>query len=788
MSTLLKNMVGSGISARTDLERFWGENARQRLTWFRDFHTVLDWRPPYAEWFLGGTLNASYNCLDRHVEGGAGSRIALRWESDSGNTVELTFEALLEEVCRFANVLKRLGIERGDRVAIYLPEIPELVVSMLSCARIGAVHTVVHCALSSDSLTDRINDATAELLIAADGYYRHGEVVSLKTNADEALIDTPSLREVVIVRRVGDEQSLEDDHHHWYDELMSEADAACRPEPLASEELLYVLYTSGATGQPKGIMHTTAGFLTQVAFSHGQVFDARPGSDVFWCNIDTAAAPGHSYGVYGALLNGVATFMCENALDHKGPDRLWGIVERHGVSQLYVSPATLRLLMDHEATGKTRHDLSSLRVIATVGAPLPIQARHWLSQYAGEAQCSVIDTWWQTETGAMMLAGEIRPAEADAEFVSMPLPGIEVDVVDASGASTTSEAGHLVVTQPWPAMLRGVWDAPKQYRQAYWSGPRDAFYSGDYARLDTNGGIRLLCRAGEIIDTGRRIVAPTEIEDLLNAHQSVAESAVVGVPDNDATAGDNVVGFVVLRRDVEASDELAAELADFVIERSEQTVRPEKILFVPDLPKTSDGKCMCRLLRDVVAGRNLGDTTALLDEQLIDDIRARAAYPENWCWNSGPIEPGKIAIVDIDGVVADAYYRMRGIDRNMPRTEEYFKSVEQDDVIEEVAQLLNLIRDDIHVVLLSARPLRVQDATIEWLRRHGVRWDLLILRATSSRQMPLNYKRHRTKELLEMGFEPLLALEDDPRNVAMFHEEGIPCLYIHSRIHTRPGE
>ena len=765
-------------------EAFWEAQARDRLSWFKDFHTTLDWRPPYADWFLGGKLNAAYNCLDHQIEAGRGKATALCWVGEPGDTITMSYASLHRHVCQFANVLKNLGIERGDRVMIYLPNIPELVIAMLGCARIGAVHCVVSSHLSIDSLLERLDDASANLLITADGFWRNGQIVPVLEQSALILANASTVDNVIVVRRVGSDIDLNDSRCQWYHELMAGVSPECRPEPLASEDLLFLLYTSGTTGRPKGIMHTTAGYLTQVSQTYEYLFGGRADKEVFWCTFDVASAPGHSYGVYGALLNGACTLLYEGVPNFPEASRLLSIVNDHDVTHLYTSPEMMRLVRDRGVDELARHDLSSLRILATTGSPLQPVMYQWLSQNVGNADCPIIDTWWLTESGAIMMATDTKNIDAGLSSKGRPLPGVTLDVVDQQGSQALNEAGFLTINQPWPAMIRGVWDAPMRYREDYWSGSGGWFNSGDYAQQGDGGGIRLLGHVDDVIVTATGRVAPVELEALLNSHEAVSEAVVVGVPEPAPKTTDKIVGFVTLAVDVEASDELAQELKRFCVEDNTHELPLQTILIAPDLPKTGDGKYMRRLLRDVAAGQAAGDMTALANTELIEAISLRATYPENWYWNKAPFDPGEIVLVDIDGVVADAFERMQGIEKNRDRWPEFFDTADEDDAIAEVVRLLDLLDKDLHIVLLSARPLSSQELTAEWMRRHNVRWDLLVLRATTSMQLPTMYKRVRVRELRDFGFDPRLALDDDRRNVDMYHEEGIPCLYIHSSIHS----
>ncbi len=754
---------------------YWDRRAKASLDWQRDYHTVLDWQPPYAEWFVGGKLNVAENCIDRHVAAGLGDRVAYFWEGTNGDRRELTYSSLLERVMALANLLKVLGVERGDRVIVYLPRIPELPIAMLACARIGAVHSVVFSGLSSDALADRINDATATAVITADAGWLGDDMIPLKQRCDEALAGTSTVEHVIVVDRAGTDPPMKQGRDHRYEIATAEVAGNCPAEPIDSEELLYLLYTSGATAKPKGIMHTTGGYLTQVTSTFADTFAVEASDDVFFCGIDPAWAAGHSYGVYGPLSNGCTSLIHEGSLTVPSPDRIWELFGRYGVSHWYLTPATARLLMEHFPDGVSGHDLSALTTIALFGDTVHREIYDWLDQLTS-GRARLINTWWQTETGALMAVGE-RTAD---EIHIRAIPGTDLDVESQQHAGPQELTGPLGIHQPWPAMLRGVWDQPKRYREDYWKSDDVCFTTGDYTRT-TSRGLAVLGRVDDLISTPGGPIAPFDVEEALNGHPAVAESVLVSV-DDDSLSHQLGVAFVTVTTGTEPSDELGTELAQHVEGELGSVARPRTVAFTEDLPRTDDGKLMRRLLRDVALGRDLGDTTTLLDTGLMSEIRQRASYPENWCWRDGPVEPGPVVIVDIDGTIADARARMEGID-TADNWLDHMVGVREDPLITEVAQLVNLLTEDVAVVMLSARPISIQDETREWLEQHGVRWDLMILRATSSMDKPLNYKQHRTSELRQHGFEPVLALEDDRRNVDMYHDEGVPCLYIHSGIH-----
>jgi acetyl-CoA synthetase len=621
--------------AQEDRLGFWARQARELVTWFEDFETVLEWDLPFAKWFVEGKLNISYNCLDRHVEAGGGNKVAFYWEGEPGDTRTITYSELLEEVSKFANVLKSLGVTKGDRVCIYMPMIPELPVAMLACARIGAPHSIVFGGFSADSLSDRIDDADAKLLITADGGYRRGDPFPLKETADASVAATSTIENVIIVQRTGQEVEWNQTTDHWYHELMESASPDCPPEHLNSEDLLYLLYTSGTTAKPKGIMHTTGGYLTQVAFTHKYIFDLRPDSDVYWCAADIGWVTGHSYIVYGPLANGATSVMYEGTPDTPRPefrtgdradwpkDRLWDIVQRYGVTQLYTAPTAIRTFMKWGAQEVEQHDLSSLRVLGTVGEPINPEAWMWYHKNIGGERCPIVDTWWQTETGGHMITPMPGVTTTKPGSATHAIPGVVVEVVDDAGNKVERGGGYLTITEPWPSMLRGIWGDPERYKETYWSEYPDRYFAGDGAKIDDDGYLWLLGRVDDVMNVSGHRISTTEVESALVDHPSVAEAAVVGATDD--TTGQAIVGYCILRGGNEPSDELREEIRQHVATKLGAIARPKAVVLVPDLPKTRSGKIMRRLLRDVAEGRKLGDTTTLADESVVDEIRDRAA-------------------------------------------------------------------------------------------------------------------------------------------------------------------
>ena len=605
---------------RADDEGLWARQAADLLHWDTDWHTICEWNLPYAKWFVGGKLNVSYNCLDRHVLAGRGDKVAIHWEGEPGDTRTITYSQLLDETKKFANVLKSLGVVAGDRVNIYLPMVPEAAVAMLACARIGAAHSVVFGGFSSQALADRINDASAKVLITADGGYRRGEVFALKPAADEALANTPTIEHVVVVKRGGNEVSMKAGRDHWYHDLMADASLDCPAEPMDSEQLLFLLYTSGTTGKPKGIMHTTGGYLTHVTYTHKYVFDLHPDTDVYWCTADVGWITGHSYIVYGPLSNGATQVIYEGVPNHPGNDRLWSIVEKYGVTIFYTAPTAIRTFMkwgDHEPA---KHDMSSLRLLGSVGEPINPEAWMWYRDTIGRGTCPVVDTWWQTETGGIMIsplpgATTLKPGSA-----TFPLPGVTAEVVDESGARIDHGGGYLTLTRPWPGMLRGIWGDPERYKETYWSRYGDRYFAGDGAKLDADGYLWLLGRVDDVMNVSGHRISTTEVESALVSHPAVAEAAVVGA--NDATTGQAIIAYVTLRGGSSVDE---GDLRNHVAKEIGAIAKPKTIYFTPELPKTRSGKIMRRLLRDVAEGRNLGDTTTLADASVVNELQRRAA-------------------------------------------------------------------------------------------------------------------------------------------------------------------
>jgi acetyl-CoA synthetase len=613
--------------ARRDPDAWWAEQARTLVDWHTPWQQVLDWKPPTVRWFLGGTLNVAENCVDRHVRSWRRNKAAFIWEGENGERRTLTYWDLYVEVNKFANVLKTLGVRRGDRVGIYLPLIPEAAIAMLACARIGAIHSVVFGGFSPESLRDRLNDAEAKVLVTADGGYRRGQIVPLKRNADKALDESPSVQHCVVVKRlpagVADESFAEmrEGRDHWYHRMMQAADAHCEPAVMDAEDELFILYTSGTTGKPKGIVHSTGGYLVGATTTMRAVFDLRE-EDVFWCTADVGWITGHTYLVYGPLSNGATCVMYEGAPDWPERDRFWAICERYGVTIFYTAPTAIRAFMKWGDHHVEKHDLSRLRLLGSVGEPINPEAWMWYRSVVGQDRCPIVDTWWQTETGAAVISPLPAITHTKPGSATHPLPGYSVKLVDAQANELPSGGGLLTITRPWPSMLRTIWGDHERYVQTYfskWPGRPDLYFAGDGAKLDGDGYWWILGRVDDVLNVAGHRIGTMEVESALVEHPAVAEAAVVGKAHD--LKGQAIAAFVTLREGFHKSSELRDELREFVSAKIGAIAKPDDILFSADLPKTRSGKIMRRLLRDIAEGRALGDTTTLADPSVVSSLK-----------------------------------------------------------------------------------------------------------------------------------------------------------------------
>jgi len=608
--------------ATADTEGFWGKVASE-LDWFVAWNRVLEWKVPDAKWFVGGKLNVSYNCLDRHIRGARRNKAALIWIGEPGDRRTLTYWDLYREVNKFANALKKLGVAKGDRVAIYMPMVPELPIAMLACARIGAVHSVVFGGFSAEALRDRINDQQAKVLITADGGWRRGQIVPLKHDADEALKGAPSIEHVVVVKRGDFPMHMTEGRDHWWHRLMDGIPDHCWPEPMDAEDMLYILSTSGTTGKPKGIVHTTGGYLTGVYATTKWVFDLKE-EDVFWCTADIGWVTGHSYVVYGPLANGATVVMYEGSPDWPDKDRFWQICEELAVTIFYTAPTAIRAFMKWGTEWPKKHKLVSLRLLGTVGEPINPEAWVWYHENIGGGNCPVVDTWWQTETGMILISPLPGITGLKPGFATKPLPGIVADVVNEQGESVKVGGGYLVLKRPWPAMLRGIYGDPERYREQYWSRFPGLYFTGDGAKRDADGYLWLLGRVDDVMNVAGHRISTMEVESALVDHPSVAEAAVVG--RNHELKGTAISAFVTIKEGKDSGPGLADELKEHVVKKIGKIARPEEILFTADLPKTRSGKIMRRLLRDIAEGKAVGDTTTLADPAVI--ARLKTKYEE----------------------------------------------------------------------------------------------------------------------------------------------------------------
>ncbi|WP_190812519.1 acetate--CoA ligase [Saccharopolyspora pogona] len=611
-------------TAARDPLAFW-EQAARRLTWAQEWEQVLDWQPPFARWFAGGRINVAHNCVDRHVEAGRGDRVALHWEGEPGDSRTITYAQLRREVCQAANALAGLGVSAGDRVAIYLPMIPETVVAMLACARLGAPHTVVFGGFSADSLRSRILDCDARVVITADGGYRRGAASGLKTNVDEALKGCPDVRNVVVVQRTGQDVAWQEGRDSWWHDVVESQSTEHAADSFDSAHPLFVLYTSGTTAKPKGILHTTGGYLAFTAWTHWAVFDLKPETDVYWCTADVGWVTGHSYIVYGPLANGATSLMYEGTPDTPHRGRWWELVEKYRVSIIYTAPTAIRTCMKWGDDVPAEFDLTSLRLLGTVGEPINPEAWMWYREHIGGDRCPIVDTWWQTETGGILVSPLPGVHACKPGSAMRPLPGIAVEIYDDHGEvlPRRDAAGYLVLTEPWPGMMKTIWGDDERYREVYWSQFRGAYFAGDGAKWDSDGDIWLLGRVDDVMNISGHRISTTEVESALVSHPQVAEAAVVGAPD--PTTGQAIVAFVIPRIADGGTEEtgLVAQLRDHVAKEIGPIAKPRQILVVPELPKTRSGKIMRRLLRDISANREPGDVTTLTDSSVMDQIKEK---------------------------------------------------------------------------------------------------------------------------------------------------------------------
>ena len=598
-------------AAAKDRLAYW-EGFADELHWFQKWDTVLEWKLPFAKWFVNGKTNMSYNCLDRHLDGPRRTKTAILWEGEPGDVRKITYEELHRDVCRFANGLKSLGIKKGDRVTIYMPMVPELAVALLACARIGAPHSVIFGGFSADSIRDRIHDCDSNLVITSDGGWRRGNVVPLKANTDEALQDAPSVKNVIVLKRTDNKIEMKDGRDVWWHDLVKDQPDTCDAEPMDAEDMLFLLYTSGTTGKPKGIVHTTGGYMTGAYATMKYVFDIRE-EDVYWCTADIGWITGHSYIVYGPLLNGATSMMYEGAPNHPGKDRFWELVARHKVTIFYTAPTAIRAFMKWGEDLPKKHDLSSLRLLGSVGEPINPEAWMWYQKFIGGEKCPIVDTYWQTETGHIMITPLPGVTKLTPGSATHPFPGIDADILNDKGESV--DAGFLVFTSPWPGMLRGIYGDEERYKEQYWSKYPGFYFTGDGAKRDKNGNIWVLGRVDDVLNVSGHRLSTMEIESALVDHSAVAEAAVIGRTDD--LKGHAVVAFVSLKGDLQGTDELNAELRKHVTKKIGALARPDQIFFTAELPKTRSGKIMRRLLRDIAEGRTLGDTTTLADPAVV---------------------------------------------------------------------------------------------------------------------------------------------------------------------------
>jgi acetyl-CoA synthetase len=619
------NDLGIYDRALRDPEAFWAAEAK-KLDWFTPWRKVLDWNAPWAKWFVGGKLNVTYNCVDRHAHSPRRNKAAIIWEGEPGDSRVLTYGMLEREVNRFANALRSLGVGKGDRVAIYMGMVPELAIAMLACAKIGAPHSIVFGGFSAEALRERINDAKAKVVVTCDGAWRRGGIVQLKASVDEALSGTPTIQNVIVVRRIGDaaKAAMQPDRDVWWHDVTAAASDQCPAEPMDAEDMLFVLYTSGTTGKPKGIVHTSGGYLVGVSATHRYVFDIKE-EDVYWCTADIGWVTGHSYIVYGPLANGATSLMYEGTPDYPDRDRFWSVIDKYGVNIFYTAPTAIRTFMRWGTELPARHSLSTLRLIGTVGEPINPEAWIWYNEYIGRRRCPIVDTWWQTETGMIMISPLPGLTATKPGSATRPLPGIVAEVVDAKGEAVGPGAGgYLILKRPWPAMMRTIYGDPDRYVQQYWSRYPGLYFTGDGCKVDQDGYFWLLGRVDDVMNVAGHRISTYEVESALVDHSSVAEAAVIG--RTHEVKGQGISAFVTLKEGIAANDALKNKLKEHVVGKIGAIARPDDIFFVSELPKTRSAKIMRRLLRDIAEGRILGDTTTLADPAVV--ARLKTQYQE----------------------------------------------------------------------------------------------------------------------------------------------------------------
>lgn len=604
-------------SAAKDPQGYWVDHAKT-LDWFKEWDQVLDWQPPFAKWFIGGKINASYNCLDRHVKAGLGEKLAILWEGEPGDEQRLTYNDVYKEVNKFANGLKKLGIKKGDRVAIYMPMVPEAAYAMLACARVGAVHTVVFGGFSVDSLKDRIIDADAKLLITADGGWRRGKIVPLKETSDQAAAGCEGLEHIIVVKRTQNDIAMKEGRDVWYDDLISDVEEYCEPEPMDAEDILFILYTSGTTGKPKGIIHTTGGYMVGAAATTKMVFDLHD-DDIFWCTADVGWITGHSYIVYGPMANAATQVMYEGSPDYPERNRFWKIIEKYKVSKFYTAPTAIRAFMKWGKQWLDGSDLSSLKLLGSVGEPINPEAWMWYHKEIGQEKCPIVDTWWQTETGSIMISPLPALVATKPGSATRAMPGIDVRILTEEGKEIEQGGGYLSINSPWPSMLRGIWGDEQRYRDTYWGKWPNIYFPGDGVKRDEDDYLWLLGRVDDVMLVAGHNISTMEVESALVDHTSVAESAVVGITDD--LKGQAIAAFVIMKEGQAADDAMEADLKQHVAEKIGAIARPKNIIFTADLPKTRSGKIMRRLLRDIAEGRALGDVTTLADPAVVQSLK-----------------------------------------------------------------------------------------------------------------------------------------------------------------------